>query len=124
MDKNTFILEVQEEIDYLRNTITPKERDNLVADKFHHRYNQSCIYGLLKLHTKKKGKYCFATDLLIYEPIVPFEVHNFSIETNSKWIEYAKTALEKYLYMIERNNQLEILKYIKGEINEIDLYII
>jgi hypothetical protein len=125
MNKETFIQEVQEEIDYLRNNITSQQRKNLIAEKFNHTQNGSCIYGLLKMHGEKNGKYLKVTSSSpTYEPLVPFENHEFEVETNEKWMNYTRTALEKYLYMIPRNNQLEILEYIKGGEVEIDLYII
>lgn len=130
MNKEAFIQDVQEEIDGLRNSITPKQRDQLDPKKYNRKLINACIYGLLELHDDKTTKRLYRH---IHNPNiiasdgedVPFKEHSFK-EHNPEddYIRYYVTSLEKYLFMIPLNNQLEIIKYIKGETNEIDLHII
>lgn len=119
MHKDVFIQEVQAELVQLRNTITPEQIQKLKPEEFEHYSSMDCVYGLLEINWQDRNQqYKYIThNGMSGETFVPFQEHDFTEGEN-------RTALEKYLYMIERNNQLEILKYIKGEINEIDLNII
>lgn len=115
MKKSTFFKEVKVELDAIKKNATQEEIQKLDFTDFNHQKVGRCIYGQMtgycfskranEIQKKKYKDLGFIID-------TSFEGHNFT-----KGNKY--TALEKYLFMVSPDKHLEIIQYLKGEINEI-----
>ena len=123
MKKSEFLKEVQIELDTIKQKATKKEISKLNFDNFRHYSRGYCIYGQMtgdcnsnRAKELYKKNYCS----IPISSYTPFKLHCFVLGD-------IYTPLEKYLYMVatEDGNKSykhkEIISYLKGEINKIEL---
>lgn len=123
MKKETFIKKVQKELDNIKKKATPEEIKNLKVKNFNPSSGFGCIYGLLtgvwnSDRAKKIQKKTFSN--LQGYPNNSFVNQSFN-QTNCG---VGYTALEKYILMVDKKKNNEIIKYLKGKIETIDLNVI
>lgn len=104
----SFKRKVREEIEHIKDFATEEEINRLDFDTFSQESRVKCIYGQMtgRCDSKRARELCAKTFKYVYEDGVKGE--NF-------------TALEVYIYNVGRYNSHKILKYLKGEIDTIEL---
>lgn len=122
--KQMFLQEVKQELDTIKEKATKTEIGNLNFDRFNHNSVSNCIYGQMTGDCdspRAKELYPKKYDDVWDESIAVVGEINRSFKSQSMREGTYLTALEKYLYMTTRNKHNEVIKYLKGEINEIKL---
>lgn len=120
----SFITEVLAEIEMIKKFATSEEIARLDFKNFNHRHSDNCIYGQMtghctsprakELFTKKYANVGKSTDFSYVYSNNTFNDQDFTLG-----VQY--TALEKYLYIVKSGTHKKIIKYLKGEINELKL---
>lgn len=118
MKKSEFLAMVQVELDTIKAKATKGEIDRLNFVGFEVNSEYGCIYGQMtgncesdrakELYPKTFKNVCFNRKKL-----------SFSYQSFKKGERL--TALEKYLYMVDENQHLRIIQYLKNEIETISL---
>lgn len=132
MTKQEFIRIVLHEINHLKRHITEEQKANLNENTFEHTCAINCIYGQLT-------GYCFSADanelfkkvfdevkgyLFNNKDILDFEDLSFKpIKTSEDQnrVSWGFTPLEVYLYIVDRDTHMKIIKFLKGESNHLKL---
>ena len=119
MKKEEFLQMVKDELDTIKTTATKNEIQRLDFKIFDEASSELCIYGQMTSHCSsarafelmpKKFEF-FAGESFSF---VPFS--KISFREGTKF-----TALEKYLVMVDKKMHKQIIQYLKGEINVINL---
>lgn len=121
MRKSVFKNLVREELEAIKLNATPFEINKLNIIGFHHSFGDSCIYGQMTGNCESKRaceifskSFDLATSCKSVSEYLPFSSHQFK-----KGSSY--TPLEKYLFMVKEDKHKEIIQYLKGQINSIEL---
>lgn len=123
MKKEKFIKKVQKELDNIKAKATPEEIAKLEFKKFQHDSGSACIYGLMT------GD-CDSDRALEIQPKKYADIdgcgwdsgYEFEKQSYEKGTDF--TALEKYLFMVERPKHKEIIKYLKGKTDSVNLELV
>lgn len=130
MKKSEFLVMVQNELDTIKKIATPKEIRKLNFGTFAYNEGGSCIYGQMT-------GYCESPRAKMIMPKVFENVQKDNLEIDDEedkttysfreqdfmptMSNYGFTPLEKYLYMVGGAMHKKIIKYLKGEIDSINL---
>lgn len=118
--KKDFLIEVMSEIDRIKSKATKEEISLLNFKSFNHYSSGSCIYGQMTGSCDSRR-----AEKLMRKSYANISLNLISKKDNFKDQDFQKgccfTALEKYLYMVGATMHEKIIKYLKGEINELIL---
>ncbi|HDZ04880.1 hypothetical protein LCGC14_0370410 [marine sediment metagenome] len=117
MKKAQFIQTAIEEIDHIIKVATDKEKGRLDFRHFNRSHNERCIYGQMTGDCASDR----AKEIMpkIYKTISYGNGWAFGMQDFTRGERF--TPLEKYLFMVNPDTQLQIIQYIKGEIGTLRL---
>jgi hypothetical protein len=121
MKKAEFLQLVQIELDNIKEKATKEEICKLNFGRFNHDKKSCCVYGQMTGHCNSDRAHELQvktfSDLALSGLYAAFVT--FSLQSMEEGDDY--TALEKYLFMVKSPQHLEIIQYLKSEINTIKL---
>ena len=122
MTEKKFYDMVLDELKHLKENATPEEIAKLKFDTFNHANGQECIYGQMTGSCiSSRAKELYSKHFKNVALAVTNEVL-FNDKNNAYWnIGYKYTALERYLFMIDKKAHNQILNYLKGQIDDIKI---
>ena len=115
MTKKYFLLEVEKEIEHIKENATKEELNNLSYSQFDHDSTISCLYGLLTGYcdsdrARKLNKKSFAFG---------FNEDNFKEALKSEEGN-TFTHLEIYLFYCDDDTHKNIIDYLKGDVETLN----
>ncbi len=123
--KKDFLIEVMQEIEIIKKKATPEEKGRLAIADFDVDRSMKCIYGLMTGYCNStrardimQKKYRWTGSGKVATGL-SFSKHSFELKNDKETFNY--TALEKYLFMIDRSKTEDIINYIKGETENLTL---
>jgi hypothetical protein len=118
-----FIEEVRVEIEHIKAKATWREKNKLDFSKFSVNSPWNCIYGLMtgdcrSARAKKLYPKTYAcTGKLAQSSRIPFSNQDFEQIDGANHF----TPLEKYLFMVKKPTHQNIIAYLKGEVETLEL---